>query len=311
MVFGFLRGGKIQVHVEWPQDQVYRPGDTIPVRVHLRLQGRPRIREVRVGLVFWQRFQYPEWEEHDDGSIDYITIWKEKESWVAQAHLPLPDPLPANFQKTYEGTLTLHPDVPPPHEGRICQARWYLKAVVDRPWRPDVTYQGALRLVVPPPGAFQNLDFYGQATHPEEVDMRFRLPGLEFVEGDILEGALHLKARQPIKGRSLRIVLSVREFIRYRGITMPGLTFSDYEHEIPDMEYHARVADMTLAQPFQMQAGEERAFPFRIQLPRLGKPTCQACGEGGTIRWTLQGLVDRPWKRDYRVEQEIYMYNGR
>ncbi len=311
MVFGFLFGGKVDIQVQWPQDRIYRPGDTIPAQVHLRMQGRPRVRGVRVGLVFWQRFQYPDWEEHDDGTGDYVILWKEKERWVTQAQLPLPDPLPANFEKTYQGTITIPHDVPPPHQGRICQGRWYIKAVVDRPMLPDEEYRASLDLVVPPPGVLQNPDFYGQATHPDVVDMRFHLPGLEFVEGETLEGTLHLRSHETIEGRRVRIVLEVREFIDYRLRAMPGLTFEDQSHEVPEVEDLARVAEVDLARPFRMQAGEEKALPFRLQLPRLGKPTCEACGEGGSIRWTLRGFIDLAWRRDPGVVQEIYLYNGR
>ncbi len=312
MVFGFLRGGKVQVHVEWPQDRVYRPGDTIPARVHLRMQGRPRVRKVRVGLVFWQRFRFPDWYEQEDGTVEYFMDWKEQERWVVQAELPLPQPLPKDFQKTYTGTLTIPEGVPPPHEGRICQGRWFVKTVVDRPLRPDDVYQAPLQMVVPPPGAFQQPDFYGQSTHPDIVTMRLHLPGLEFVEGDLLEGTLSLRAHREFQARSLRVTLDVEERIVYKFDVMPGLTFEDeFEDILEESRDTSRVADMELAAPFQMAAGEERRFPFRLQIPRMRKPTCQACGEGGTIRWTLQGVVDRPWKQDFRVVQEIFVYNGR
>ncbi len=312
MVFGFLRGGKVHIRVEWPKDRIYRPGDAIPARVHLRMEGRPKVRGVRVGLVFWQRFRFPEWEEEDDGTIEYYMDWKEQERWAVQSQLPLPDPLPKNFQKTFTGTITIPENVPPPHEGRICQGRWFVKAVVDRPLFPDDVYQSPLQLVVPPPGAFQQPDFYGQPTHPEAVEMRLHLPGLELVEGELLEGTLHLRARQEIKARSLRVTLDVEERIIYQPDLMPGLTFEDGSDDIPEESRESsRVADIELAAPFQMTPGEERSFPFRLQIPRMNKPTCQACGEGGTIRWTLQGVVDRPWKQDFRVIQELFVYNGR
>jgi len=312
MVFGLFRG-KIRMRLAWPRERTYRPGDTIPLQVHVRMEGRPKVRGLRVGLVFWQRFRYPDWDEKkEDGTPDYYMTWKEREQWVVQAQLPLPDPLPKHFEKVYRGTLTIPLDVPPAHEGRICQARWRLKVVADRPLTFDDEHDAGLRLVVPPPGVQTQTRFYGQATHPQTVDMRWRLPGLEFVEGDTLEGELHLRAQQAIEGRRLRVTLAVREFIPLDSTSMPGLEIDDWDEDIPEyLEARDIVAEAELAAPFRMQAGETRVVPFRLTVPRLNKPSCTACGEGGSITWMLHGLVDRPWKQDYRVEQEIFVYGGR
>ncbi len=310
-MFGLWGGGRVTLQVEWEQERVYRPGERVPVRVHLRTQGRPKIRQVVVGLAFWQRFQYPDWEEEEDGSLYYITIWEEREQWFGQSALPLPKPLPKDFQGTFTGEIVIPQDVPPPHEGRVCQGRWYLKAVADRPLRPDTIYQAPLQLVVPPPGLWPETGFYGRPSHPQRVEMQFHLPGLEFVEGEVVEGALHVRAHGPLQARRVQVVLEVQEFIPYRLDTMPGLTFEDGSDRIPDMAHTERVEELTLNGALELKAVEQRVFPFRLTVPVLRKPTCLACGPGGTIRWILRGMLERPWRRDFRVEQEVYVFNGR
>ena len=313
MVFGLLRG-KVRMRLEWPAERIYRPGETIPVQVHVRIEGRPKLRGLRVGLVFWQRYRYPDWDErNEDGTRDYYMTWKEREHWAVQARLPLPQPLPKVFQKTYSGAIAIPRDVPPPHEGRICQGRWYLKVIADRPMLPDDEHRALLRLVVPRPGVFQRPGFYGQASHPRVVDMRLELPGLEAVEGGVLEGRLHLRAHKPIEARGLHMALDVREFIRLRPEIMPGLrpTLDEWDHDssVPDyLDDRTRAAQARLAAPFRMAASETRVFPFQLEVPRLNKPSCTACGEGGFIAWTLHGFIERPWTRDYEVTQEVYVY---
>ncbi len=300
MVFGFLKPGRVTFRVEWDQNREYRPGDALPARIDVRMKGRPKLRGIRIGLVFWQRFRYPEEWEEDDGTVDYRLVWKESERWVVQANLPLPSKLPPDFQQHFEGQLQIPEVLPPAHEGHICQARWYLKVVADRPLLPDEEYQAPVRLVVPPPGHYTKPGLYGEPSQPHLADVRLHLPGLEFVEGEVLEGEVVIRPREDLEVRGVQVLLRVHEHIPYDSVF----------HNAPDAEFWETVYQADLAGPGTLRAGREQRYTFRIPLPH-GRPTCRHCGPEGRISWYLHARLDRRLRRDPTVTQEIYLYNGR
>ncbi len=300
MVFGFLRPGRVSLEVAWDQNRAYRPGDALPARVHVRMKGRPKLRGIRIGLVFWQRFRYPEEWEEENGTMDYRLMWKESERWAVQADLPLPSKLPSDFQQTFEGQLRIPDVLPPAHEGRICQARWYLKVVADRPMLPDEEYRAPVRLVVPPPGRYAEPGVFGEPSQPHLADLRFHLPGLEFVEGEVLEGQVVIRPHEDLEVRGVQVLLRVHERIPYDSV------FDD----APDAEFWETVHQADLAGPGTLHAGREQRYAFRIPLPQ-GRPTCGHCGPGGRISWYLHARLDRALRRDPTVTQEIFLYNGR
>jgi hypothetical protein len=98
MVFGFRKGGKIDIslQVDRPEGPFY-PGDAVRADVALEVEGGTPVREVRAGLVLWERYQ---WVDRDsDGDLD--RHWAIGEAWVCKEVLVPEGAIPDGFGQTY------------------------------------------------------------------------------------------------------------------------------------------------------------------------------------------------------------------
>ncbi len=316
MVFRlFRKKGRVRFAftLDRPQGPYY-PGDTLRAYLDVRVEGAPvKVRRLEARLFYWQRFRQWEFihadEEGEDVSLlqrdeYWQATWKEETVRLGRVQLPVPHRMPQGFAQRFELAFALPETLEPPHNGVLAQGGLYLWAFADRPWTGDDWVSVAVPLVLPPPGMYVEPRYYGKANEPETIDMALYLPGLEFVEGQNLEGRLRLRCHQPVEGRQLRVTLEVREFIPTN-----NPEFFLELNSTPDFRETHEAARVVLREPFRLQPGQELEIPFRLTIPQLGRPTCTT-GGNGWIRWYLQGVIDRPRARDYRVEQEVYVFNG-
>ncbi len=314
MVFGlFRRSGRLNMAIQLEKPQgPYRFGETVRARIDLWVEGGPvKVREVEASLLYWQRYRqwkylYSEEDEMGDEEEYWYEHWETRSRAFGRQRLLQGGTLPNGFRQRFTVAFSLPDQGEPPHKGEIAQAGWYFLVHADRPWGKDMQAQAEVPVVVPPPGLHTQPDFYGQASHPDVLEMSFHLPGLEFVEGDVVEGALLVRALQAVEGRGLRVALLAREFIPSNN----PKTLLPTRETSPDFEAETKVGEVVRQGPLRLQPGETLRLPFRIEIPRLGRPTCTT-GGNGWIRWFLTAALDRAWARDYRLTQELFVYNGR
>ena len=148
MVFGFRKGSKgkidISLQVDRPEGPFYR-GDVVHADVVLEVEKGMPVREVRAGLVFWERYQWV--DEDSDGGLD--SHWATAEVWVCKEVLVPEGVIPDGFRRTYGFDWAIPPDARPPYAGRISQTRWLAKVTVDRKLKRDVNEEVELGLIVP------------------------------------------------------------------------------------------------------------------------------------------------------------------
>lgn len=310
----FRRSGKVlfDVALDKPLGPYYA-GDSVQAQVRVRTKGGGvKVRRVEARLVSWRR--YRQWEysdphdyEDDDDWDDefWRRTWEEEEHIMGRELLLPAQTLPEAFEEEFSVAFSLPQDVAPPHQGLLSQEGWRLEVIADRPWAPDQQVELEIPLVVPPPGHHTQPGKFGKATHSDEVEMHLALPGLEFVEGETIEGELVVQAFQPVKGRQVRVTLYVQEFIPRN---KPD--FYVERLDAPDFRENTVAASAVLQEQVSVPQGETLRLPFQLEIPRLQRPTCTTGGQGW-IRWMLEGTVDRRLARDYRVKQEIFVYNGR
>ena len=318
MPWGFFRRSAkvaLEVQLDRPQGPYY-PGEVVRARILVRNEGGTvKIRGAEARLFLWQRYRQWVFIETDRDTEEDPTLFVDDEHWepmweedvlhvAGRQPLPLPKRLPRGFQQVFQVAFRLPPQTAPGYQGTLAQGGWSLHVALDRPWAKDVRQSLLVPVVVPPPGVHTRTGLYGRISHPNVVAMQLELPGLEFVEGDTLTGSLLLKSHRPVEGREIRVVLEVREFIPSNSPAGP------MENARPDFRETIEAARVVLRPAAALRPGESLRLPFRLEIPRLWRPT-SATGGDGWIRWFLQGVVDRPRARDYRVEQELFVYNGR
>jgi len=119
-----------------------------------------------------------------------------------------------------------------------------------------------------------------------------RLPGLEFVEGETINGRLLIEPRKDLSVSEVRLEL-VRE-----------------EH-VPRDEGNRHTAieqKLQLARKTEFQAGIPAVYDFTMHIPDQGCPTRQTRNSRAT--WMVRATLNRRLRKDFTVGQEIFVYNG-
>lgn len=124
--------------------------------------------------------------------------------------------------------------------------------------------------------------------------MRLRLPSLEWVEGDTIEGRLTIAPKKTFDASEVRVQLVRREKVH-----MPRFKSSSTDW----------IDRVSLADKTRFQQGQAVELPFSYPIPVLGCPSRQT--EATTVTYSLRASLGRRLKKDYTVEVEIDLYNGR
>jgi hypothetical protein len=289
MVFGFRKGGRIDIslQVDRPEGPFY-PGDVVHVDVVLAVERGMPVREVRAGLVFWERYQWV--DEDSDGDLD--SHWATDEAWVCKDILIPEGAIPDGFRRAYHFDWAIPPDAPPPYSGKISQARWLAKVTVDRKLKRDANEEVELGLIVPSPDATTPPGEYGDVSHPDDVHMQLQLPKLEFVEGETIHGRLLVEPRKDFGAGEARV-----ELVRVE--TVPR------EHGNRAVIIEQKVE---LARKPKFQAGMPVGYEFALPVPEQGCPTYRT--GHSRVDWAVRAALSRRLRKDFTVEQEVSVYNG-
>jgi hypothetical protein len=289
MVLGFRKGGKIDIslQVDRPEGTFY-PGDVVHADIVLEVGKGMAVREVRAGLVFWERYQ---WVDRDsDGDLD--RHWATDEVWVCKEILVPEGAIPDGFRQAYRFDWTIPPDAPPPYDGKISQTRWLAKVTVDRKLRQDVNEQVELPLIVAPPGQMAPSGEYGEISHPDDVHMQLRLPKLEFLEGETVHGRLLVEPRKDLSAGEARVELVRDEYV-------------PRDHGNRHVAVEQKVE---LARKPEFQAGIPVGYEFALPVPEQGCPTYRT--GHSRVDWRIRAALSRRLRKDLTVEQEVSVYNG-
>ena len=187
---------------------------------------------------------------------------------------------------------TIPPDAPPPYAGKISQTRWLAKVTVDRKLKRDINEEVELPLVVPPPGQMAPPGEYGEVSHPDDVHMQLRLRKLEFVEGETIHGRLLIEPRKDFSAGEARVELVRGEYVpRDQG-----------------NQHVAIEQKVELARKPKFQTGIPVGYEFALHTPEQGCPTHQT--GHSRVDWRIRAALSRRLRKDFTVEQEIFVYNG-
>jgi hypothetical protein len=287
MPISFLGGGaEIAIELDRPGGPYY-PGDVIQTAVTVTSEKESKISGFHVGLLAWELSI----SEDSEGNTSRRQTVDET---VAGETLIDEMTLAAGFRGTYQVDLPIPADAFPPYASSSIRSGWLVKATVERGFKKDTTVEVEVPLVVPPPGEHAQPGEYGEASHPGEADMRLWLPGLEWVEGETIEGRLVIKPVKAIDAGEVRVHLRRQEKVhvpRYKGSS------TDW------------IDRVVLAGKTRFQAGQEVGLPFSFPIPVMGCPTRRT--ESTTVTYTLQAALSRRLRKDYTVGTEIWLYNGR
>ncbi len=288
-----LFGGKApELSIELERaDGVYYAGEAVRARVTVTAEDGGTFREIRAGLLLEEKYQRVERRYSGKGQSHYVHVWRTTEHWAAREQLAAGE-VPKGFRQTYDFEWRV-PDAPPPTcQGKIVQARWLVKATVDRKLARDVNAEAPLYVVAPsPPHATPGGRFSQENSAPDVVIMRFELPRIEYVQGENVSGRLHVEPRQDLSPRAVRVSLQRREVV-------PGGDRANAE----------TVVEAQHDYPAQLYAGRAASFDFTFAVPAKWCPSYQSVN--ARVDWRVEATLDLAWKRDVHAWQGLRVYNG-
>ena len=278
-------GANIQIELDKP-DGPYRPGEDVEIQITLTPEKDLHINELWCGMRGWERIT----TEDADG---YSTTWNTVDDYAARETISTNFDLQAGVLRTFQLRLWVPRDAFPPAEGVSISAGWDIEAHLDLGLKHDIAGKAGLPLVVPPPGAQVSEGEYGGPSHPDAVDMRLRLPTLEYVEGTKMEGTLLVQPHKGINANQIRIQLVRKEMGHGARVRT--------SHTI-------RTEQLKLEGKVRLNPGELFCFPFSFELPIQNCPSRST--RSTTIDYILQGVLSRRLRVDYCVDAGITLYGG-
>ncbi|GAB4402342.1 MAG: hypothetical protein Kow00123_12590 [Anaerolineales bacterium] len=289
MVLGFLKSEKANISVSVDKPGLpYYAGETIHATVALETETEVKVRSVSVALVAWEKYQYRE----RDNEGDISSVWTTAEDALLTETLVDEGTIPARFRQTYRVDFRIPLDIAPPYTGKITQNRWLIKAVMNRPMKKDISAEVEIPIIVPPPETSQSGTF-GLCSHPDDVDIKFVLPRLDWVEGEQVEGLVRIAPRKGFGASGVRLELVRTEYVP-RGL---GNT-----HTVTE-------AKVDLAGGKDFRPGTATDLPFGVLIPKQGCPS-RRTGRS-VVTWVLRASVNRRLAKDFTCQQEIWVHNGR
>jgi len=279
-------GANIQIVLDKP-DGPYFLGDYVEVEICLSPDKDLHIDELWCGLHAWERIT----TEDSDG---YSTNWSTVDEYVTRETLRANFDLQAGVQRTFRLRLWIPKDAFPPAEGISISAGWDIEAHLDlAEGKRDIVGKTALPLVVPPSGENVGEGEYGDASHPDEVDMRLRLPALDYSEGTAVEGALIVEPLKGFNANEVRIQL-LRVELGHGSRVRTNHTIRIDQHKLEGK--------------VRFIPGGIQNFPFSFDIPIQNSPSRST--RSATITYILQGVLSRRFRKDYCVDAEISLYGG-
>jgi len=287
-----LFGGKLPelfIQVERP-DGVYFPGEVVRASVTVRSGDEAKFKEIRAGLLLEEKYQTIERTRDGDGDTSDSHVWRTSEQWAARETLG-EGGVPAGFEQTRRFEWRLPEGAAPSCHGKIVQARWLVKATVDRPMARDVNAEAPLYVAVPAPASSQGAGGADENSAPDKVRVSFQLPRRDFAQGEAVAG------RVLIEGGDLSARALVVKLVRTE--VVPGGDRRHVEQVVAQSQQFPKV---------KLTAGSPFAADFQLQIPSDWCSTYESAN--ASVNWGVAATLDLAWKRDIHASQSIRVFNS-
>lgn len=290
-----LRGSaRLKVDLDDPL-RPYYPGEAVHGTITIESERDLSVREARISLIYREDYcncrNYV--ESHGNSVPGVSKTWstdkKERQHQVLFSNTIIREGYPS----VYEWTLSIPPDAAPTITcGELVQVHWFVCATLDRRLAPDVEAKAGVRVYSRLPAAPTRMGEHGHSNEPDEAEMAFSLPAIGWALGDLLIGDLLVQPWKEFPITEIRIELErCEQILRDDGLVGYQL--------IP----------ICKISPTNLKLGKKAKFPFRLAMPKSAPVSVVT--RNCSIRWFLKGILNRPFRPDTRVAQELFIYNSR
>jgi hypothetical protein len=315
-----IKGKHLSIVLDNPAGY-YLPGDVIHGTVTLATEKEIKINSIKADLACLRSYKILKYRDRHGSDKDYSTHESTHNvEEVAQGNIfAEKGKVPARTVSSYDFDFIIPCEATPTCAAELVKVRWVIKVIVDIPWAVDQQQELELLVVSTPPGKQTEPGIFGEMNDPEDkgasalmsplgisrqrrgnefgLEMRLRLPKLEFVAGETFAGSLLLDLREELESKGIKVGL-VRSECTYDG----------------DVERHFTKSEqvISLAPAATLGGGGPTLeYPFSLTIPAAGCVTQE--DSHGYVKWEVVGTFDRTGllKEDYKVSQVLGVYRTR
>lgn len=292
-MFDFLKGGKANLAVTLDhENKVYRPGETIHVKVNVEGVKDLKIQKGVIALTSHEEYEYKHETRDADGDLETRTSKTSEETKVWEQQFLGETTIKANSNQAFEFDIALPQELLPTVDGgKILNHTWLVKTTLDRKLAGDVEDKQTVSI---PAGASDKMlgaGTYGSSNDTGMAELSLRLANTQFAVGDTLAGDLLIGAQKDFDVTEIRVELERTENVPRD----EGNVFKDKQ-------------TVKLAGGTKLTPGNEIVMRFQLKISTAAPITGRL--PHGTIEWTLRGVLARRLRGDIMVEQEILLHNG-
>jgi hypothetical protein len=284
-MISILKKPKIDIEVKTPSSPLIL-GNTISIDI---LISPKESFEIRSGLVeFTCTEVHWQWVSHGkSSSVQKVknVLLKMKEQYLDSTHLI------AGTSIRESVNLLIPANLPPTVKGKIVDIRWQIKVSMNVIKLRDVHQKCEVpvlpAVVVLPRPKSSEREFSERRTKSSGTGELSMSLDSEITSGNTLYGALEIIVKKTLEARAIRVQLEVKE--------SAGAKSSKRVMVVEILENKTTLV-----------GGGYRKWKFSIKVPAKVPSTYST--EKSSVKWTLKGIIDKCWKRDFTVSVPIQVY---
>ena len=252
------------------------PGDEVRVRVAVQGEIDDKAESGRAGIRCLNDYLAREWDRQDE---EWDEVWRAVSLHQDAQDLPLQ---PGEHEYAFR-----IPEGLPPDSAKAVS--WWAWAQIDRRRGLDAT--ASTRIAVRLPAAATPSE--RRSIPPGDDGVGFEDLPASAGAGGTLDGVITVTPRDDVKATGVKVKLTRR------------CTYTADNHRI---ERDDDVAEVEVAGPQELVAGQTQQFPFSVALPPNPGPTATA--PHSVVEWSVTGTVARRMKGDLEVRAPLVVYDG-
>jgi hypothetical protein len=307
------------------------PGMVLPVSISFIPGEDLQPNQIRAELVGEE--VYYRRRTHTDSHGTHMEIVKKSSTFANIVQVAAEQPaLSKDMEQKWNVSLQIPQNAHPTCTGKITNVHWTLKVVMDVPKRIDMVQEKAFFMYCPPPqeGAVTSADAqqaFDANTKQVMQEVNEKLDMLQQTipfpifktqprQGDISPAdsaqmyndiALTLKVPGNAKvGETLvgQLTLDMKDQVSLRGIRVELVQSEDAGAKQGD----TIIVKTSVSESVSYNQGESPSLQFFLSVPNEAQPT--TISSLSSLRWLVRAVLDRPMKKDFFVDKEVYIYNG-
>ncbi|RLI59616.1 MAG: hypothetical protein DRO67_09690 [Candidatus Asgardarchaeum californiense] len=295
-------GPKVNLALELDRD-IYFPGDVIRARLHAVSNKSFDMEELRIEFNCVSTLTYSVTVSEYDSEGEYTTysrtytdtknLYNYRQQVYGKGKFP-------REGVSVELEIPIPVDAPPSYVGRTINTNWAIKAVINRRFRSDFTFEKPVYIL----SRYISSERFQPISFPfdfGDVVASVVLPKQVLQTGEVVPGEIHIMAKNEVSFNEVRAALCFVENINVSGVYRP------IDTRYIDGSTIGESAKQIVVKDVKLYPGQERMFPFQLQIPSA--LISSASTPFYEVQWALKVTLSRRLRKDFNLNVPVLLVN--